>query len=293
MGLSGEGRRRRSAPPSGGALRPDRDQLTVKTSTTAPKPVSESAEAHQRFGQLRRLIGDPQRRQRLIFGFSLLSFAIVSLLAYLVDQFPVSPFDLTPTRALQAISNTIFLQFMILVSLLGYTPWSVIMVAGGVLLVSVLLDWKDGAYLLLLTVVQAVANQLIKRAVGRPRPLNTLVDVFMPVAGNSFPSGHVMFYTVFFGFLLFLALTRLPRSLWRAMAVILTGGLIVSVGPSRMYLGAHWLSDVIAAYLFGIIILAFGIEFYLRDFAPRTPTQQEGIVGAHDQAVKNAEERTP
>lgn len=103
------------------------------TSIPHSTPASESAEAHQRFKQLRRLIGDPQRRQRLIFGFSLLSFAIVSLLAYLVDQFPVSPFDLAPTRALQAISNTIFLQFMIFVSLLGYTPWSMIMVVGGVL----------------------------------------------------------------------------------------------------------------------------------------------------------------
>jgi undecaprenyl-diphosphatase len=101
-----------------------------------------------------------------------------------------------------------------------------------------------------------------------------------------------MFYTVFFGFLLFLAVTRLPRSLWQAVAVMLTGVLIVSIGPSRMYLGAHWLSDVIAAYLFGSIILAFGIEFYLRDLAPHAPTQQEGLVGAHDQAVENTEEQT-
>jgi undecaprenyl-diphosphatase len=255
--------------------------------------MSESAETHQRFSRLRRLIDDPQRRQRLIFGFSLLSFAIVSLLAYLVGQFPVSPFDLAPTRALQAISNTLFLQCMVVISLFGFMPWSAITVAGGVLLVSVLLGWKDGGYLLLLTAVQAVANHLIKQAVGRPRPLTTLVDVFMPVSGNSFPSGHVMFYTVFFGFLLFLAVTRLPRSLWRAVAVMLTGGLIVSVGPSRMYLGAHWLSDVIAAYLFGIIILAFGIEFYLRDLAPRAPTQQEGLVGAHDHAVENTGAHIP
>jgi undecaprenyl-diphosphatase len=265
----------------------------VEPSSTAPKPAPEAAETHQRISRLRRLIGDPQRRQRLIFGFSLLSFAIVSMLAYLVDQFPVSPFDLAPTRALQAISNTLFRQFMVVISLFGFMPWSAITVAGGVLLIRVLLGWKAGAYLLFLTAVQAVANQLIKQAVGRPRPLSTLVDVFMSVAGNSFPSGHVMFYTVFFGFLLFLAVTRLPRSLWRTLAVILAGGMIVSVGPSRMYLGAHWLSDVIAAYLFGIIILAFGIEFYLRDIAPRAPTQPEGLVGAHDQAVKNAEERTP
>jgi undecaprenyl-diphosphatase len=95
-----------------------------------------------------------------------------------------------------------------------------------------------------------------------------------------------MFYTVFFGFLLFLAWTRLPRSIWRVLATSLAGLLIVSIGPSRMYLGAHWLSDVIAAYLFGIIILAFGIEFYLRYLAPQTPTQQEGLVGAQDTQVR-------
>jgi ACR3 family arsenite efflux pump ArsB len=106
----------------------------VSRSPTTPKPKSESAETHQRFRQLRRLIGDPQRRQRLIFGLSLLSFAIVSLLAYLVDTFPVSPFDLAPTRTLQAISNTLFLQFMVLVSLFGYMPWSAMTVVVGVLL---------------------------------------------------------------------------------------------------------------------------------------------------------------
>jgi membrane-associated phospholipid phosphatase len=94
------------------------------------------------------------------------------------------------------------------------------------------------------------------------------------------------------GLYLFLAWTRLPRSFWRAMVGIVTGGLIVSVGPSRIYLGAHWLSDVIA-YLFGIIILAFGIKFYLRDHAPRVPTQQEGLVGAHDHAVENTGEHIP
>jgi hypothetical protein len=174
-----------------------------------PEVATEAAETHQRISRLRRLMGDPPRRQRLIFGFSLLSFALVSLMAYLVDRFPVSPFDLAPTRALQTISNALFLELMVAISLFGFLPWSAIMVAGGVLLVSVLLGWKDGAY---------------------------------------------------------------------------------SIGPSRMYLGAHWLSDVIAAYLFGVIILAFGIEFYLRDLAPRAPTPQGGLVGAHDQAVKSAED---
>jgi membrane-associated phospholipid phosphatase len=210
--------------------------------------------------------------------------AVVSLFAFLAYQFPTLPFDLATTRELQEITSLPFLRLMVFVSVFGYMPWSAITVGAGVILVGLLLGWKDGAYLLLLTVLQAVANQLIKAAVGRPRPLDTLVDVFAPVAGNSFPSGHVMFYTVFFGFLFFLAWTRVPHSFWRVLLLVLTASLVVLIGPSRMYLGAHWLSDVIAAHLLGLIILAFGMEFYLRYLAPHTPTQQAGLVGARDQA---------
>jgi membrane-associated phospholipid phosphatase len=246
--------------------------------------VAKAVETRQRFQRLRALITDERRRQRLLFVFSLMSLALVSLLAFLAYELPTLPFDLATTRELQEISNTPFLRLMVFVSAFGYMPWAAITIVVGVLVVGALLGWKDGAYLLLLTVLQGVANQLIKTAVGRPRPLDTLVDVFVPVAGNSFPSGHVMFYTVLFGFLFFLAWTRLPHSFWRVLLLALTGGLVVLIGPSRMYLGAHWLSDVIAAHLLGLIILAFGIEFYLRYLAPRTPAQQAGLVGAHDQA---------
>jgi membrane-associated phospholipid phosphatase len=251
------------------------------------EPAVEAAETHQRFQRLRRLIQDEQRRQQLIFVFGLISLAIVSLIAYLTYTLPISPWDLATTRGLQEIRNTAFLRFMVIISLFGYAPWSAITICSGALLVSVLLGWKDGAYLVLLTAIQGLANQLIKTAIGRPRPLDTLVDVFVPVAGNSFPSGHVMFYTVFFGFLFFLAWMRLPHSIWRVLLLILTGGLILLIGSSRMYLGAHWLSDVIAAHLLGLIILSFGIEFYLRYVAPRTPTQQGGLVGERDQAVES------
>ena len=254
----------------------------------SPTPVEASVETQQRFRRLRVLIHDDQRRQRLLFVLSLLGLAIVSFMAFLTSQLQNLPLDLITTRELQEIHNTLFLRVMVIVSLFGYMPWATFTLGGCALLVGVLLGWKESAYLLLLTALQGVTNQLIKRAIGRPRPLNTLVDVFAPVSGNSFPSGHVMFYTVFFGFLFFLAWTRLPHSFWRVIALAVTGGLILLIGPSRMYLGAHWLSDVIAAHVLGFVILAFGIEFYLRHLAPREPTQQGGLVGARDQALERS-----
>jgi undecaprenyl-diphosphatase len=70
-----------------------------------------------------------------------------------------------------------------------------------------------------------------------------------------------MFYTIFFGVLIFLARQWLPRAPARALALLM-GSLVVLVGPSRIYLGAHWLSDVLAAYLLGAIMLAFAVEGY-------------------------------
>lgn len=247
--------------------------------------TSEQVEQKRRFRWLRMLIDDDRRRQRLLFMLSLLSLLIVSIIAFFAETIRILPVDVATTRELQEVTDQTFLSVMVFLSLFGYMPWSLVTVVAGFVLVSLLLGWRSGAYLVLLTVIEWLANESIKIVIGRPRPVSELVNVFVPVAGNSFPSGHVMFYTVFFGFLLFLGLTQLPTSIWRTIGLVLLASLIVLIGPSRMYLGAHWLSDVIAAHLLGLIILTFGIEFYLLHLAPRVPAQQEGLIGGQDQML--------
>ena len=251
-----------------------------------PPTMPRNPEARQRFSRLRRLVHDDRYRQRILFIASLLAFAIVAVLAALVRLYQVLPFDLSATRELQEPRGTWFREIMIYVSFFGYMPWSAITVAVGTVFIGILLGWKDGAFLLGTTIAQGLANFGIKTAIGRARPSNSLVEVFSQVSGNSFPSGHVMFYTVFFGFLFFLAWTRLPNAAPRWLALIFTGALVLLVGPSRIFLGAHWLSDVIAAYLLGFIMLGFTLEFYLRYHAPTTPAQQEGVMHMYDEQRK-------
>jgi membrane-associated phospholipid phosphatase len=66
---------------------------------------------------------------------------------------------------------------------------------------------------------------------------------------TGFPSSHVMFYTVFFGMLIFLS----GKKDW--LIKVISAFFIITIGASRLYLGMHSLSDVIAGYVFGLLYL--------------------------------------
>jgi undecaprenyl-diphosphatase len=104
---------------------------------------------------------------------------------------------------------------------------------------------------------------LVKDLVQRPRPTPNLVNVFATLKSYSFPSGHVMFYLGFFGFIWFLAFSLLKPSLKRILLLAFFGILVVLIGVSRIYLGEHWASDVLGSYLLGSLTLVAIIQFYL------------------------------
>ncbi len=104
----------------------------------------------------------------------------------------------------------------------------------------------------------------MKAVVDRPRPTISAVQVFGQFRHESFPSGHVFFYVSYFGFLLFLLYVLLKPGRWRRALLLIFSLPLVSIGVSRVYLGAHWPSDVIGAYLVGGAWLLLMIETYRR-----------------------------
>lgn len=86
-------------------------------------------------------------------------------------------------------------------------------------------------------------NVLLKMAFSRPRPPDIAL---IKESGFSFPSGHAMVSVAFYGFLIYLIFqSRQPK--WRKIgASIVLGCIIIGVGISRIYLGVHYASDVIA-----------------------------------------------
>jgi undecaprenyl-diphosphatase len=110
----------------------------------------------------------------------------------------------------------------------------------------------------LVTVIVAVPcgmllNELVKLAVHRHRPF---VDgPFVDWSGYSFASGHTMGATLLYGQLLLFVLPLLKTRHWRLICIFSAASLVVLVGFTRIALGAHFLTDVLAAIFFGIIWL--------------------------------------
>ena len=98
-------------------------------------------------------------------------------------------------------------------------------------------------------------NELVKVLVHRHRPF---VDgPFVDWSGYSFASGHTIGATLLYGQLALFILPIIKRRRWRTLTVSSAALLIALVGFSRIALGAHFLTDVLAAIFFGIIWLAF------------------------------------
>jgi undecaprenyl-diphosphatase len=98
-------------------------------------------------------------------------------------------------------------------------------------------------------------NELVKVLVHRHRPF---VDgPFVDWSGYSFASGHTIGATLLYGQLALFILPMIKGRRWRTLTVSSAALLIALVGFSRIALGAHFLTDVLAAIFFGIIWLAF------------------------------------
>jgi membrane-associated phospholipid phosphatase len=110
----------------------------------------------------------------------------------------------------------------------------------------------------------------IKTRVLRPRPAGELVRVVSLLKETSFPSGHVVHYVTFYGFLFYLVFTHLKQRWFRTALLTLLAGIIFLVGPSRVYMGHHWPSDVGGAYLVGTLWLGFIIIAYIETKANYT-----------------------
>lgn len=190
--------------------------------------------------------------------FSAAGFVALAVAARFVPYFPI---DVTITRAVQSVHNTVFDHVMFGISWIGFWPQSLVT---GLTLCAVLfalgLRWES--VMMLFAEWASLVSSLIKLVVSRPRPSNDLVEVIRELTTSSFPSGHVLTCTAICGFLAFLSYTLLKRSWERSALLVLFTLLAALMGLSRIHQGQHWFSDVMGGYLLGSLWLLLTIWIY-------------------------------
>ncbi|MFI1102830.1 phosphatase PAP2 family protein [Streptomyces melanogenes] len=118
-----------------------------------------------------------------------------------------------------------------------------------------------------------LVQQSLKAALGRERP--SWPDPVDSASYAAFPSGHALTVTVTFGLLLWLAVARGARPAVRRTVAAAGAVSVLGVGFTRVYLGVHWLSDVVGGWLIGAALVALSAAAYGRWDANR-PRPAEG-----------------
>jgi membrane-associated phospholipid phosphatase len=189
-----------------------------------------------------------------IFAFAVMSLMLGGIFEDVVDHEPLTLMDTQLSNWLHNNRTPSLTKAMLVFTFFGSTG-AVSCIAVAFLLY---LIWQR-RFRWLAVVGSAVfggmlLNQLLKYAFHRPRPY--FDDPILTLTGYSFPSGHTMMATGLYGVLAVYLFTTTSDRRGRLLIIIAAALLIGLVGFSRIYLGAHYLSDVLAAMAEGLTWLS-------------------------------------
>lgn len=135
-------------------------------------------------------------------------------------------------------------------------------------------SWRAAGYWIAAVGFGQLAATVIKLVLQRPRPITGLYD---GVSSYAFPSGHATMSMVVYGFLAVLIARQLPTPR-RWIAYALAALLISTIAMSRLYLGAHWLSDVLGGLSLGLAwVSLLGIAYYRHPASASLPKSLPGV----------------
>ena len=149
------------------------------------------------------------------------------------------------------VASPVLTRIMLAASRYG-GPSFLVPLGATVALAFLIRGWRRGALLVVVTLAGAgLLNWLLKLSFGRVRP-EAFFDYPLPPSA-SFPSGHALYAASVFGGLAVLLSARLKHRALRIGVWVVLGSLVLIVGFSRVYLGVHYPSDVLAGYAVGVI----------------------------------------
>ena len=206
-----------------------------------------------------------RKKNQYLFIVLLSVFLILTAIVLLL---PTTFIDLQFSKVIQKTSNPILDFLMKAISWFGAMHVAATMVIGSALIFVIRGRIREAIFTIA-TLLVSVVTFGIKILIDRPRPGEELVNIVEKARYQSFPSGHTSFYVVFFGFMIFLLVRNRYFKRWlRYPVVLVLLALIFSIPFSRIYLGAHWFTDVAAGFLLGILVLWGLISAFLNKPKP-------------------------
>lgn len=209
-------------------------------------------------------------------------FYVLLLLGGVVEDLltadPIVAADVRIENLLYAFRDPAMVKVLFWVTRLGTAR---MVVAVALTLCAILALWRKRTFIIPLAVTLAgsTATALLgKLAFHRPRPAGVAVYT---ETSYSFPSGHAVIAAALYGFTAYL-LWRHAKTWGRRLNILFTTlFLVAAIGFSRLYLGVHFLSDVLGGYLVGLLWLIIGIslaEWRLASEEAPTPAPLPGRV---------------
>ena len=193
--------------------------------------------------------------KKLKWNFFAVFIIIFGIIAYFVINHQTGDFDSFVYNMVTFFKTDYFTGFY---KFITFFASEVMILLISLVLIIVFKNKKYGAFALLNAISILILNILLKLIFMRDRPYDLMI---ITESGYSFPSGHAMASLGFYGFIIYLLwhfnITKRMKILFSIMLSIL----ILLIGMSRIYLGVHYASDVLAGYMVSGAYLILYITF--------------------------------
>lgn len=229
-------------------------------------------------GRAREMTVAPREAKARGRGFLIL--ALVALAAFVslliaVRRNPRMERDVVVTLRMQRLNHPTLARLFHAISWPGFRPQSLILpgtATAGVFLAG----FRREARYMVFAWLASLLSFSTKMLIQRPRPSGDgIVVTKAKLRDSSFPSGHVLHYVCFWGFFAYLCFTEIRGRWSRWLPTAGISSFIALVGPSRIYLGHHWLTDVLASYSLGTALLSTLIGLHRRKLGESTPWDRQ------------------
>lgn len=203
---------------------------------------------------------------KLVPEFSTIIIALVLMLIAIICFFGLTEeltenelktYDDFVIKHVVALRSDIFTAFMKSMTIIGNLIGYVLIIPILTVFFIIRKNWRLSLEITIVLLLSSGLNIVLKNIIGRERPPE--VDRLVFADFYSFPSGHAMSAITFYGFIVYLCFILIKKA-WLKYSII-TLCLIVTmlIGLSRVYLGVHYPSDILAGYIAGIAWLMFCI----------------------------------